>query len=632
MSPRRSSRARTTQPSPALLQHTNSSGSSVSLNRERSTRSNHKNPSPQGSSTHRSQSIDDGENGSRTDLPQTRQRQRARDDDDEPPREEDEDDMDDDEEEEVTRCLCGQQDYPGLPLSRREALGRSIVKPEPVHPPTDSSDLMSDDIGSMFIQCDLCKVWQHGGCVGIMDEETSPDEYFCEECRKDLHRIRGEANGSRSSTYLPVAPPPPPPAPPLAAAASSPAPSSRASSHDSSRRSKDPKSRKSEDAANTKRRSTMNSRDAAYDEEELIRRAIEESKEDTKSLPDDTSTTRRGKRSRSASEANRQGVKRQRTASPSPAAASKHSNTVSQPPSDDESNKAKSTNGTGNGNGNGNGTRRQRATSRGQRDKEPPKTDEAPIETETVENGLRRKKEIIAVKLNCTESEQEPASPTKPAAPPAPEPEQQPAQPSPNTPTPQEPTPARPSTRKSGRPPARRGRVGRNQYTKDRDVNGTGTGTESPRRGYSHDIGADSPRVGHGANGTQINGGDTGRPSKPRHMHPQRTTMNEMKRRVAAILEFISRMQVEMAVASENSSTPTGNGDGDRAQGLLLKSMVDQINSAMPSTISDAGESAPTDAGDNEKDFKDLSSLEMMDVLTRHLLKWQQEYGKFGER
>jgi hypothetical protein len=28
-----------------------------------------------------------------------------------------------------------------------------------------------------------------------MDEETSPDEYFCEECRKDLHTIRGEPNG-----------------------------------------------------------------------------------------------------------------------------------------------------------------------------------------------------------------------------------------------------------------------------------------------------------------------------------------------------------------------------------------------------------------------------------------------------
>lgn len=170
-----------------------------------------------------------------------------------------------------------------------------------------------------------------------------------------------------------------------------------------------------------------------------------------------------------------------------------------------------------------------------------------------------------------------------------------------------------------------------------------GNGTESPRRGQSHDIGSDSPRVGYaGVNGAHINGGDTGRPSKPRHMHPQRTTMNEMKRRVAAILEFISRMQVEMAVASENSSTPTGN--GDRAQGLLLKSMVDQIDSAMASTVSDGGESLPalTDgdgdaaaaasASAHEKDFKNLSSVEMMDVLTRHLLKWQQEYGKFGER
>lgn len=110
--------------------------------------------------------------------------------------------------------------------------------------------------------------------------------------------------------------------------------------------------------------------------------------------------------------------------------------------------------------------------------------------------------------------------------------------------------------------------------------------------------------------------------------------MNEMKRRVSAILEFISRMQVEMAVAGENSSTPTGN--GDRTQGLLLKSMVDQIDSAMPSTTSDGGYSAPATDGDtstvHDKDFKELSSVEMMDVLTRHLLKWQQEYGKFGER
>lgn len=171
--------------------------------------------------------------------------------------------------------------------------------------------------------------------------------------------------------------------------------------------------------------------------------------------------------------------------------------------------------------------------------------------------------------------------------------------------------------------------MGRNQYTKDRDANGTGT--ESPRRRLSNDNGGESPRVGYGANGAHTNGGDSGRPSKARHMHPQRTTMNEMKRRVAAILEFISRMQVEMAVASEQSGSPAEN--GDRTQGLLLKSMVEQIDAAMPSNNSDGGESAPTDGGDlSSKDFKDLSSVEMMDVLTRHLLKWQQEYGKFGER
>ena len=107
---------------PALLQHTNSSGSSASLTRERSTRSNHKNPSPQGSSAHRSQSIDDGENSSRTDLPQTRQRQRARDDEVDPAREEDEDDIEDDEEEEVTRCLCGQRGLSrSTPLSSRSS-------------------------------------------------------------------------------------------------------------------------------------------------------------------------------------------------------------------------------------------------------------------------------------------------------------------------------------------------------------------------------------------------------------------------------------------------------------------------------------------------------------------------------
>ena len=53
-------------------------------------------------------------------------------------------------------------------------------------------------------------------------------------------------------------------------------------------------------AANAKRRSTMNSRDAAYDEEEQLRRAIEASRGEKREIAE--GITRRGKRSRSDSE------------------------------------------------------------------------------------------------------------------------------------------------------------------------------------------------------------------------------------------------------------------------------------------------------------------------------------------
>ena len=180
--------------------------------------------------------------------------------------------------------------------------------------------------------------------------------------------------------------------------APSPGPSSRASSRDISRRSKDPKSRASESAAaHAKRRSTMNSRDAAYDEEELIRRAIEESKAETKSNADEADT-HLGKRSRSDSVTcvlpnsidsnkvanqlprSRERTKRPRTASPSPSAISRHSNIASHPPSDDETKPKPPVN----------GTRRQRTASRGQLEKEPAnEPDEG--ETEAPEAANRRK-------------------------------------------------------------------------------------------------------------------------------------------------------------------------------------------------------------------------------------------------
>lgn len=82
----------------------------------------------------------------------------------------------------------------------------------------------------------------------------------------------------RSSRYLPVLEP------------SSPEPSSSSSNRDKPKK-RDGKSRQSAGSLNTKRRATMNSRDAAYDDE-MLRRALEESK-DSGSL---------GKRTRDESE------------------------------------------------------------------------------------------------------------------------------------------------------------------------------------------------------------------------------------------------------------------------------------------------------------------------------------------
>jgi hypothetical protein len=93
------------------------------------------------------------------------------------------------EDDEAVRCICGFDEYPGPPP----------VDDDPRNASKESSEFerasATDDLAGFFVQCDICKVWQHGACVGIMTEESSPDEYFCEQCRKDLHKIFVAKNG-----------------------------------------------------------------------------------------------------------------------------------------------------------------------------------------------------------------------------------------------------------------------------------------------------------------------------------------------------------------------------------------------------------------------------------------------------
>lgn len=193
MSPRRSSRARTSQPQQITpQQQTNSSSSSITSGRaDRTARSHHKTLSPQSSAAPQSRSSEEVEDPAKPPIRRTRSSQedikenvRAA------PEDEDEEN-----EEDVTRCICGQQEYPGIPVPVEDtlkAISKGISASDPIAAPAS----VPEDTGGLFIQCDVCKVWQHGGCVGIINQAMIPnDEYFCEECRKDLHKITSTANG-----------------------------------------------------------------------------------------------------------------------------------------------------------------------------------------------------------------------------------------------------------------------------------------------------------------------------------------------------------------------------------------------------------------------------------------------------
>ncbi|KAF9953123.1 hypothetical protein BGZ72_005652, partial [Mortierella alpina] len=75
-----------------------------------------------------------------------------------------------------TRCVCNQQHHEGV-----------------------------------MIQCETCKVWQHCPCVGLGDGEVTPDKYYCDSCRPENHPYRVQngqlitnSNAKPSSTQKPT--------------------------------------------------------------------------------------------------------------------------------------------------------------------------------------------------------------------------------------------------------------------------------------------------------------------------------------------------------------------------------------------------------------------------------------------
>jgi hypothetical protein len=96
-------------------------------------------------------------------------------------------------------------------------------------------------------------------------------------------------------------------------------------------------------------------------------------------------------------------------------------------------------------------------------------------------------------------------------------------------------------------------------------------------------------------------------PAKTRLPHA-RMTLVEMNRRANQILEYISSIQVEMAIKEDSNESKRPDEDDDN----------DSLSSA--STIPLIHDKEETD---NEKQ----SSMEIMDMLTRKLIKFQTRFG-----
>jgi hypothetical protein len=155
---------------------------------------------------------------------------------------------------------------------------------------------------------------------------------------------------------------------------------------------------------------------------------------------------------------------------------------------------------------------------------------------------------------------------------------------------------------------------GRNQYTRDRD----GNDDESPARSQSRDIQKDDhgPSSGGKAGGESSNKTN----SKLRGGMSSKLTMNDMKRRATALLDFISRTQVELAGESPGETTTGTASSTNGSTAAASDKPQNEPNDAPALVLAETTDCAPG------KDFKELGCMEMMDSLTRRLVKWQHQY------
>lgn len=164
------------------------------------------------------------------------------------------------------------------------------------------------------------------------------------------------------------------------------------------------------------------------------------------------------------------------------------------------------------------------------------------------------------------------------------------------------------SQKKPQKTTSKRGK-GRGQYAKDQNL--------SPSRSMSRDI--QRPADESSTNNPKSPPHEQKQGSKIKPSIANKMSLQDMKRRVAAIMDFISRTQLDLAAeaidqssSSSNSGVSTPKLPGREAGSTGEKNDDGSIHDGATAT--------------GDKDFKELSCVEMMDVLTRDMVKWQNQY------
>lgn len=151
--------------------------------------------------------------------------------------------------------------------------------------------------------------------------------------------------------------------------------------------------------------------------------------------------------------------------------------------------------------------------------------------------------------------------------------------------------------RKGGRPPQKR-RLGRNQYTRDLPTPTTNGASPAP------DDAPNSPQVNGAGNGHDSSDGvASGKTGKAKNWRLQKLSWHDIRRPAGAMQNYISQRQVELA--GEKPAPPV------------------QEPAASTNGVRQQSETNGNGVEEDLDEFTTLSTLEMMDHLSRDLTHWQ---------